>query len=167
MKRQVRLIRPGRKTRRPAFELRQKWLTALLLAAVFGAGLWLALLAGRYAIAAYLFLWAASYPVIYAGTCRDCPYYGKKCPVPLEGGLVHRVMRPGRGPFGCRQLLWAAAAYLMRGLVPVFAVFQQGCYGWGLVYVLLFAAFWIVHLRFSGCPNCINENCPLNPDYSA
>ena len=29
---------------------------------------------------------------------------------------------------------------------------------WGVAYFSLFFIFWIVHLRFCGCPNCINTH---------
>jgi hypothetical protein len=34
----------------------------------------------------------------------------------------------------------------------------------GGFYFFILTIFWIVHLRFTGCPNCINYQCPLNPE---
>ncbi len=167
MKKTGKMIRAKRKNRYPAFDGGRNLPQALLLVGFFGMGLWLSRLAGGWGIASYLLLWMVSYPVIYAGTCRYCAYYGQKCPVPLEGACVHRFFPPGGKPFGSPQLLWALAAYFLRVIVPVIVIVSRGAYLSGLAYALLFAAFWIVHLRIAGCPNCINEDCPLNPGRSS
>ena len=51
------------------------------------------------AVGGYLALWGLSYPVIYAGACRYCAYYGKACPIPLEGSCVHYFFKKSFGPF--------------------------------------------------------------------
>jgi hypothetical protein len=140
-----------------------KLLTGLLLTGIFGVGLWISFKGGAGWGASYIFLWLVSYPVIYAGTCRYCTYYGKKCPIPMEGSRVQHFFEPAPGPFGYRQLAWALIAYVMRAAVPVVVIFTHAIYLMGFGFVMLFAAFWINHLRFSGCPNCINTACPLNP----
>jgi|GEM_PF-83856 len=138
--------------------------TVLLLAALFACGLAVSLHAGAVAALTYLLLWGVSYGVIFAGTCRYCAYYGKKCPIPLEGSCVDRLFTKKAGRFGYRQLLWATAAYGLRLLVPVWVILQYRMIGWGIAYAGLLAGFWIIHLRVTGCPNCINTACPLNPD---
>ncbi len=135
---------------------------ALLLAGVFVIGLYLAFFTGFLGIIAYFLLWIASYPVIYAGTCRYCAYYGNKCPVPLEGACVHHFFSRSHKTFGYMQLFWALVAYALRISVPVIAVFLHAAYLPGLAFALVLAAFWIVHLRVTGCPNCVNTSCPLN-----
>lgn len=68
--------------------------------------------------------------------------------------------------FGFPSLLWATVAYALRGLLPVFIVVRDGLVAIGLGYAGALALFWLVHLFFSGCPNCINTCCPLNTDYT-
>jgi len=161
------MLRAKRKNRYPAFDGGRNRLSGLLLAGLFGLGGWISSFMGLWGVAAYLLLWGASFMVIYAGTCRYCAYYGKACPVPLEGAWVHRFFSRSSGTFGFLQLFWAMVAYFLRAIVPVIAIIIHGAYLPGLSYVLLFAAFWVVHLRITGCPNCINAACPLNPDYSS
>lgn len=158
-------LRPGRKNRYAAFDGGRNLPQAILLAALFFLGLWLSARYGGWGAALYIVLWIVSYPVIYAGTCRYCAYYGKKCPIPLEGAWVHRFFPPAGKPFGPGQLFWALAAYVLRILVPVAAVITHGAYFSGLIFALLFIAFWVIHLRIAGCPNCINDACPMNPDH--
>ena len=161
------MLRPARKNRYTDFGGGRNLPQALLLAGVFGAGLWLSLFFGFLGVVAYILLWGASYPLIYAGTCRYCAYYGKKCPVPLEGSCVQTFFSRSHGAFGGFQLFWAAAAYFLRIIMPVLAVMVYSAYISGLLYLMLLASFWVVHLRLSGCPNCINTACPLNPDFTA
>lgn len=157
------MIRPKRKAHVHAFTFAQNRLTALLLAALFLMGL---SISWRYlnllGVAAYFLLWAASYGVIFAGTCRYCAYYGRSCPVPLEGGLVHRFFPKKDTGFGFAQLAWATVAYGLRVTVPLLVIIREGLYGWGAAYAGVLALFWIIHLRIIGCPNCINSSCPLN-----
>ncbi len=160
------MFRAKRKNRYSAFDGGRNRLSGLLLAGLFGLGLWISSLMGLWGAAAYLLLWGVSYPVIYAGTCRYCAYYGKACPVPLEGACVHHFFSPRPGTFGFLQLFWALVAYFLRIIVPVVVIVLHAAYLPGLAYVLLLGAFWVVHLRITGCPNCINAACPLNPDYS-
>ncbi|MGM0451992.1 MAG: hypothetical protein ACQERN_02350 [Thermodesulfobacteriota bacterium] len=155
-------LRPGRQNPKAEFDLRQKWLTVLLLAGVFAAGMWLSFRFGGYGGLVYIALWIVSYPVIYAGTCRYCVYYGKKCPIPLEGSCVHYLFARSSQPFGFTRLIWATVAYLLRAVVPIAAMIHQAAFFGGAVYLLLLTAFWFVHLRITGCPHCINTTCPLN-----
>lgn len=160
------MLRPKRKEKITEFSLSKNYASVILLISLFGCGLLILLNHGLLAIAAYLTLWIISYGVIYAGTCRYCAYYGKSCPIPLEGSCVHKFFEKKETSFGYMQLAWATVAYALRIMLPVLVIFRYELYGWGITYFSLLALFWIVHLRFTGCPNCINVQCPLNPDYS-
>jgi hypothetical protein len=158
------MIRPKQKARIRSFTSAQNRQTGLLLGALFLVGLvisWRGL--GGYGMAAYFLLWAASYGVIFAGTCRYCAYYGTPCPIPLEGGLVHRFFAKKDAGFGFIQLAWAAGAYGLRAAVPVLVIIRENLFAWGAFYAGILILFWIVHLRIIGCPNCVNAACPLNP----
>ncbi|MFZ5570754.1 MAG: hypothetical protein ACOZF0_10135 [Thermodesulfobacteriota bacterium] len=161
------LPRPRRKERYPAFPLKANLVTVLLLSAVFGMGFHLSLHFGLVGPVVYLALWALSYPLIYAGACRYCAYYGNRCPIPLEGSCVHRFVKPKRGGFGYPALAWATFAYGLRLAVPAVAIVAGKQWQEGLLFGATLSLFWLIHLRVSGCPNCINTDCPLNPDYRA
>lgn len=141
------------------------YLTAILLGLIFACGLEIVWTISIPTAVAYLGLWGASYLLIYAGTCRYCIYYGKKCPIPLEGSCVHRFFEKKEEAFGYSQLFWATAAYGFRVILPVIFIFRHQMIGWGVIFFTLLTLFWIIHLRFTGCPNCINTQCPLNPDH--
>jgi len=160
------LIRPKRKQHISQFSFSDNYASVILLGLFFICGLLIVWPHSLLAAAAYLGLWAFSYIVIYAGTCRYCVYYGNKCSIPLEGSCVHKFFEKKEESFGVRQLLWATVAYGFRVVLPVIFIFKYHLTGWGIVYFSILTVFWIVHLRFTGCPNCINTQCPLNPDYS-
>ncbi len=158
------MIRPERKAYIQAFTSGQHRQTALLLTALFLLGLaisWRGL--NLLGAAAYLLLWVGSYGVIFAGTCRYCAYYGRTCPIPLEGGIVHRFFAKREDGFGMTQLAWATLAYGLRVAVPFLVIIRENLWGWGVAYAAILALFWMVHLRIVGCPNCVNAACPLNP----
>ena len=157
------MIRPGRQQTIQRFSVSHNPITVILLGLLFLIGLAVIWQHSRVAVLAYLGLWAVSYPVIYAGTCRYCIYYGKPCPIPLEGSCVHHFFGKKDKPFGLAQLFWASTAYALRVSLPVIFIFKYGMAIQGGIYFLVLAGFWVVHLRFSGCPNCINTSCPLNP----
>jgi hypothetical protein len=157
------MFRPKRKNHYFSFDGGRNMPQAILLAGVFGLGFRVSLFLGFPGVVAYLLLWVISYPVIYAGACRYCAYYGKKCPIPLEGSCVQYFFARSEKPFGCMQLFWALMAYFLRMAVPVAAIFIHAAYFSGMILALLFTVFWIVHLRAAGCPNCVNVTCPLNP----
>lgn len=151
------------KERLPFFPARKKTATILLLISMFACGLFISADAGWIGITTYIELWIASYAIIYAGTCRYCTYFGKQCPIPLEGSMVHRFFKKKQSGFGYLQLLWATVVYLLRVLMPVIVIFIHRLYAWGLVFFAIFVLFWINHLWVAGCPHCINDECPLNP----
>jgi hypothetical protein len=158
------LIRAKRNQHIGEFSLSNNYPGAILLGLIFACGLGIVWTNSLLAVTAYLGLWAFSYLVIYAGTCRYCVYYGKKCPIPLEGSCVHHFFEKKDGTFGYLKLFWASAAYGFRVMLPVILIFRYKMTGWGVAYFSVLAMFWIIHLRFTGCPNCINTQCPLNPE---
>lgn len=159
------MIRPKRKQLIRQFSLSDNYASVILLGIFFICGLLIVLKHSSLAVAIYMGLWVISYPIIYAGTCRYCVYYGKKCPIPLEGSCVHKFFEKKEETFGLTQLFWATTAYGFRVALPIFFIFKYTMIGWGIIYFSLLTLFWIIHLRFTGCPNCANTQCPLNPDY--
>jgi len=159
------MLRLPRKHRYSEFSRQANRKTVFLLAAFFLLGM--AISARRKIVgpAAYLLSWVFSYPVIYAGTCRKCPYYGKRCPIPLEGACVSSFLARGDGSFGYVQLFWAGVAYLLRMAVPAGIILGDRLRLLGGAYFGVIAAYWTNHLLVEGCPNCINNACPLNPDH--
>ncbi len=137
----------------------------LFLGALFLTGLSISFFDGWGAASGYLVLWGISYVIIYAGTCRYCVYYGKKCPIPMEGSCVQRFFEKKESGFGWIQLFWATVVYLLRILVPAAIIIHDELLIWGCVYAAVLSLFWIIHLWVAGCPNCINAECPLNPDH--
>jgi len=119
------MLTAKRKNHLSAFSLKTKLPTALLLTLLFCLGFWISLDMRWMGAALYLLLWIGSYGVIYAGTCRNCVYYGKSCPIPLEESCVHRFFSPGRGRFGVVSLLWATLAYVMRVFLPLLIVVNE------------------------------------------
>lgn len=159
------MIRPKRNQQIRQFSFSNNYPSLILLGLVFACGLAITWINSLLAAAAYLGLWGFSYLVIYAGTCRYCVYYGKNCPIPFEGSCVDKFIPKSETPFDYIQLFWAAAAYGFRIILPVILIFKYQMTGWGIIYFSLLTLFWIIHLRFTGCPNCINTQCPLNPDH--
>jgi hypothetical protein len=159
------MIKAKRRSRHAEFPVKTNLATILILCFIFFHGLVLSLRIKPFGAPLYLFLWIFSYFVIYAGTCRNCVYYGKRCPVPLEGSCVNRFFKKGEKPFGYYSLLAASFAYLLRVAVPIAVIAVDRILIQGGLYIGMLFLFWVVHLRVTGCPNCINESCPLNPDY--
>lgn len=159
------MLRPGRKSSLNRFSFKDNYLTVLLLTGLFVCGLVISFEYRWPGVVMYVALWALSYGIIYAGTCRHCAYYGEKCPIPLEGGCVHGFFEKKQEGFGYAPLFWAILAYGLRVGMPAIIVIRHALLIEGILYLGLLIVFWIVHLRFSGCPNCINTDCPLNPDY--
>lgn len=157
------MLIPKRKSHATEFSLMQKLVPTILLLLLFALGLVLLRERGMLYIAAYALLWIGSYPVIYAGTCRYCANYGKPCPVVLEGGMVHRFFKRSDRPFGIMQLTWASFAYMMRIAVPVIVIVQDRLWQWGIVFGVIFTGYWFFHFRITGCPNCVNYECVMNP----
>jgi hypothetical protein len=157
------MIRPARRNKLPEFNTRTNFLSALALAVLFILGFFISLKFKTAGIIFYIASWILSYIILFAGTCRNCVYYGKRCPVPLEGSCVSYFFDKKEEKFGFMSLIWAGAAYSVRVAVPVYIIFRFHLVMFGITYFSAFALFWIIHLRYSGCPNCINIQCPLNP----
>jgi len=132
------LIRPKRKQHISQFSFSDNYPSVILLGLLFISGLLIVWPGGLLIAAAYLSLWAASYIVIYAGTCRYCAYYGNKCAIPLEGSCVHQFFEKKEETFGLRQLLWATAAYGLRVVLPVIFIVKYKMIGWGIVFFFNF-----------------------------
>lgn len=160
------MLRPNRKQNLAEFSADKNIFSIILLAALFLVGLTISFKYGLLCLIIYLLLWAVSYAIIYAGTCRYCVYYGKKCPIPLEGSCVHKFFKKKDTGFGWARILWATFVYLLRILVPLVIIIRDSLLVWGLSYTGTLVTFAMVHLWITGCPNCINIECPLNPDYS-
>ncbi|MGC9324833.1 MAG: hypothetical protein ACP5G0_08830 [Desulfomonilia bacterium] len=141
--------------------------TRVLLTVFFTLGLLISWRRRVFGTAAYLVAWLLSYGVIYAGTCRNCAYYGKPCPIPLEGSCVQVFVPRGDTRFGYGSLFWATSAYVMRVSVPAAILHADRLIAAGAAYTGILALFWINHLWREGCPNCINLECPLNPDHGS
>lgn len=135
----------------------------IALFGLFGVGLHISSRYHPILLIVYLTLWVSSYFILYIGTCRYCAYYGKSCPVPLEGSLVCRVVKKSDKPFTFTALFYATIAYLLRVGVPLFVIVYKRLLIEGIIFVVLFILFWAFHLMYSACPNCINYDCPLNP----
>lgn len=146
------------------FTFGNKIINSLLLILFFITGFNICSENGFLSTVMYLGLWVLSYYVIYAGTCRYCAYYGKSCPIPLEGSMVDRFFEKKEG-FGAMQLVWAFVAYFLRIILPLVIGIELGLYKQVGVFLLLYVLFMVFHQKLVGCPNCLNKNCPLNPDY--
>ena len=158
------MIRPARRNKLAEFSLRVNFFSALALAVLFILGFFISLRIETAGIILYIASWILSYIILFAGTCRNCVYYGKKCPIPLEGSCVSYFFKKGENKFGYISLLWATIAYIFRVCIPVYIIFTEQMVSFGAFYFFTLAMFWIVHLRFTGCPNCVNYQCPLNPE---
>lgn len=152
-----------RKAHLSAFGLKDNPVSVVSLIGLFLFGLYLSILLHSLLSIAYAGLWVASYLVLYYGTCRYCAYYGKSCPVPLEGSLVDRVVSKSDKPFGWMAIFYASLAYVLRIGIPVAALVEHQLVTEGVIFASLFVLFWTSHLCFTGCPNCINYGCPMNP----
>jgi len=114
-----------------------------------------------------VFLWVFSYPVIHYGVCRKCRYYGLRCPVPGEGNLVHHFFERSHEDPGAAGYFMGGVCYLMRlGYPAYFLIFYESPWLLRAVYPLTVLAFIVVLGRIIGCPNCLKEECPMNPSHS-
>ena len=156
-----------RKTILDKYSLQDNFLGTTLFLTYFLLGLYLAaqLPLAVAGVIAYLVLWILSYIVIHAGACRRCVYYGKQCPVPLEGSLVNKFFAPSDKKFNVDCLVWASLTYILRVALPLATIVYLELWLIGLVWLMAFGAFWILHLFVTGCPRCGNTRCIMNPDF--
>lgn len=155
-----------RKKRLSEFTINEYGVNAAIMAALFLFGLFLSWGLSVFAGLLYLLLWGASYVIIHATTCRHCIYYGKKCPVPFEGNCSQLMFERGDN-FGLLAGAGGGLAYLLRICIPYVAIIQAGSVLYFVLYSGLFGLFFYVLFYHTGCPNCINAKCPLNPDFSS
>ncbi len=144
------------------FSWKDNLLTRFALIALFLFGLYICIQYGFRSSIAYIILWVASYLVLFAGTCRRCAYYGKACPIPLEGSLVCHILPKSDKPFTWAAIFYASIAYVLRIGIPIAVIIKERLVIQGILFGLLLIIFWVAHLFFSGCPNCVNYQCPLN-----
>ncbi len=154
-----------RKNRLTEFTIKEYGINGFMIAALFLIGLYITLELSLIATFLYLVAWVASYFVLYALTCRNCTNYGKICPVPLEGSCVNRFFSRG-AKFGLMAAAGAVLAYFLRVCIPYAAIIQSESILNFVLYTGVFVLFFYVLLYHTGCPNCTNEQCPLNPDFS-
>jgi hypothetical protein len=158
-------FRIKRKDRLSEFTIKEYGVNAAIIAALFLFGLCLSWDLSAFAALLYLLMWAASYILIHATTCRNCVYYGKPCPVPLEGGCSHLMFDRGNN-FGFLAGLGGLLAYFLRVCIPYVAIIQAGSFIYFALYTGVIALFFYVLFYHTGCPNCIQTKCPMNPDFS-
>lgn len=154
-----------RKQKLVEFTLKEYGINGLLLAALFLYGAFLSWNMSIISFLMYLLLWVGSFFVIHAITCRNCVYYGKKCPVPFEGSCADRFFSRGSN-FGIFSGFGALITYFLRVCIPYAVIIKSGSVLHFILYSALFALFFYVLLYHTGCPNCINTKCPFNPDFS-
>jgi hypothetical protein len=154
-----------RKNRLSTFTIKEYGINGLLMAILFLFGLYLSWRLSAFAGMLYLLLWVASFFVIHATTCRHCVYHGKQCPVPLEGSCSHLTVDRGNN-FGIFAGLGGILAYFLRVCIPYASIIQGGSMLYFVLYSGVIALFFYVLLYHTGCPNCINTKCPMNPDFS-
>lgn len=153
-----------RKQRLSEFTIREYGLNGAFVAILFLFGLFLSWKLSAFAGMLHLLLWLLSYPVIHATLCRNCVYHGKPCPVPLEGSCSHLAFDKGHD-FGILAGIGGLVAYFMRVCIPYAAIFQMGAVLHFVLYTGIIAGLLYVLLYHTGCPNCLNRQCPFNPDY--
>jgi hypothetical protein len=152
-----------RRRRLSEFTIKEYGINGIFVAALFLFGLFLSGKLSAFAGMLYVLLWLLSYPVIHATLCRNCVYHGKQCPVPFEGSCSHLAFDKGHD-FGILAGIGGFLAYFMRVCIPYVAIFQMGSVLYFILFTGIIAGFLYVLLYHTGCPNCINTKCPLNPD---
>jgi len=155
-----------RKNRLVEFTIKEYGLNAVLMSILFLFGLYLSWKLSSFAGMLYVLLWLASYPIIHATTCRNCVYHGKQCPVPFEGGCSHLTSDRGND-FGLFAGLGGLLAYFLRVCIPYAALFNSGSVLFFILYTANIVILFFALFLYTGCPHCINEKCPMNPDFNA
>ena len=161
-------VRASRKGRFEQWPLAHAILLGTLKLLLFLQGAAIVLPHGAAHVAVLVLLWILSYPVIHYGMCRTCVYYGRRCPVPGEGNLVHRLFDKRESSPGLAAWSLVGLCYLMRlGYPLLFLIGPHSRPAWwhGAFYVFSIVVFFLVLTRVIGCPYCTRYACPLNPDY--
>ena len=154
-----------RNKRLSEFTIREYGINAVLMTILFLFGMYLSWKLSTSAGILYVLLWVSSYPLIHATTCRHCVYHGKQCPVPLEGWCSHLLFERGNN-FGLFAGIGVLLAYFLRVCIPYVAIVQVGSVAYFVLYTGVIILFFYVLFYHTGCPNCINTKCPMNPDFS-
>lgn len=153
-----------RKKKLSEFTIKQYGINGGLMAILFLFGLYLSWELSSFAGGLYVISWLASYPIIHTTTCRNCFYHGKQCPIPLEGGCSQLTANKGND-FGLYAYAGALLAYFLRLCIPYLAIFDSGSVLLAILYTGTIVVLFYVHFYHTGCPNCINAKCPMNPDF--
>ena len=156
-------IKIKRKKRLSEFTIKEYGINGFFMTILFLFGLYLSYTLSIYAMFLYLLFWVGSYFVIHGTTCRNCVYYGKRCPVPFEGSCSHIIFSRGK-KFGLISIIGAGLAYILRICIPYVAIFHNDSVSYFILYSAIFLLFLYVLFFHTGCPNCINIRCPMNPD---
>ncbi len=160
-------IRARRKNRYEEWPLHQVAIIGALKLLLVAEGIVILAGHGLIHVGILLLLWLLSYPVIHFGMCRKCCYYGRRCPVPGEGNLVHLLFKKSEKPAGVFGFLLAVLTYVMRFGYPVhFLVNYEYNWIFPTIYYATILVFFLILGRFIGCPNCQKVECPMNPDWS-
>lgn len=153
-----------RRKKLSTFTIKEYGVNAAIMAALFLFGLFLSWELSTFAGLLYLLLWVASYIIIHATTCRHCVYYGRPCPIPLEGSCSHLLFDRGNN-FGILAGLGGLLAYFLRICIPYAAIIESGSGFYFILYTSVLVLFLYVLFYHTGCPNCIQTKCPMNPDF--
>jgi hypothetical protein len=157
-------MRAQRKGEFEEWPLNHLFITGGILLLLFLEGVFIVAGHGAWRIAILIALWIASFPVIHFSMCRKCNYYGKRCPIPGEGNLVHILFKKKEGPTGFLGWMGVVLCYVMRLGYPV--IFLDKNSVWiGAIYATTFLVYMIILGRVLGCPNCVKVECPMNPDW--
>jgi hypothetical protein len=160
-------IRPRRKAEFQEYPLSHLVVMGGMLILLFLEGVFIVSRLGWGHIIVLLVLWLASFPLIQFSLCRKCFYYGKRCPVPGEGNLAHILFDKKAGGTGLFNWMGAVLTYAMRlGYPVIFLLLYPERYSIlvSVIYALTFVIFLLILVNVVGCPNCMNTDCPMNPD---
>ncbi len=161
-------FRPKRKEKFEQWPPSHRLLMGGMLGLLFLEGAVIVSRFGAIHILILLILWIISFPVIHFSLCRKCYNCGKRCAIPGEGELANLLFEKREGPPGLFNWLGTALSYVIRlGYPAAFLILYPERYSttMAVIYELTFIMFLLLDARVIGCPNCMNKNCPLNPDY--
>ena len=158
-------LKAKRKKRLVEFTIKESGTTGFFMAILFLFGLYLSWTLSVYAKLLYLLFWVVSFFLIHGMTCRNCVYHGKHCPVPFEGSCSDTFFSKGKG-FGLISTIGVILTYSLRICIPYVAIYRSGSISDFISYTTVFLLFFYVLIFHTGCPNCINLQCPMNPEHS-
>ncbi len=137
----------------------------MILLLMFLEGLLIVSEYGALHVIVFIILWVASFPVIHYSACRKCMYYGKRCPVPGEGNLVHLLFEKSDSPAHFVDYIGVMLCYGMRLGYPLILLFFNDSLIklTALILMLTVVLFFLIHSQIIGCPHCKKTKCPANP----